>query len=116
MEDNHLEEEHHHHHHHHHHHYHHQEEQLQQQQLQQQLPQQEQQQQVLQNHVEAAVNTNENILNNVERDLQENGTQRRNNRTGNNLNPRDRLFYALFIKIGQLYARLVRRKYEHYWR
>ena len=56
-----------------------------------------------------AVNTNENILNNVERDLVENGAQRRN-RTGNNLNPRDRLFYALFIKIGQLYASLVPKK------
>ena len=51
----------------------------------------------------------ENILNNVERDI-ENGVQQRRNRTGNNLNPRDRLFYALFIKIGQLYASLVPKK------
>jgi len=56
------------------------------------------------------VNSNENVLNNVERDLVDNGAQRRNNRTGNNLNPRDRLFYALFIKIGQLYASLVPKK------
>lgn len=51
----------------------------------------------------------ENILNNVERDLQ-NGTQRRNEDTRNNLNPRDRLFYALFMKIGQLYSRLIPKK------
>ena len=63
------------------------------------------------NQIEPANNTNENqhqqnILNNVERDL-DNGTRRRNEGTRNNLNPRDRLFYALFMKIGQLYARLV---------
>ena len=53
----------------------------------------------------------QNILNNVERDLQS-GTRDRSvgERPRNNLNPRDRLFYALFMKIGQLYARLVPKK------
>ena len=47
---------------------------------------------------------NVNVVNNVERDVDVN-TRRRNN-----LNPGDRLFYALFMKIGQLYARLVPKK------
>lgn len=83
-----------------------QQQQDQEQQQRQQPEEQEQQQQ--QNHAEVA-NTNENVLINREPNL-ENGAQRRNNNTGNNLNPRDRLFYALFIKIGQLYVRLVPKK------
>lgn len=49
------------------------------------------------------------ILENVDRD-QASNRRRRHARGGHLTNPRDRLFHALFIKLGLVYARLVPKK------
>ena len=54
---------------------------------------------------------NNPILNNVDRD-QESQRSRRNERARHIVNPRDRLFHALFIKIAVVYSRVVPKKFR----
>lgn len=51
------------------------------------------------------------VVANMERDL-DIQRRRRLEQAGNNVNPRDRLFHALFIKIGNIYSRIVPKRFR----
>ncbi|XP_057300168.1 membralin-like [Hydractinia symbiolongicarpus] len=51
------------------------------------------------------------VVANMERDL-DIQRRRRLEQAGNNVNPRDRLFHALFIKIGNMYSRIVPKRFR----
>lgn len=55
-----------------------------------------------------------NPLLNIDRDMENRAAERRRNHVNqpNNLNPRDRLFHALFMKIGHLYLRVVPKRLQ----
>jgi len=69
-------------------------------------------------HSEQVTPRHHNPLLNIERDMENQAVRRRNQspqnqqNNNNNVNPRDRLFHALFIKIGHLYLRVVPRKFR----